>query len=217
LLWWLSWPDGGGMARIQDHSLVGIYARCRLEAQSISQIAHGYPARGYTRSMTALQTSSDYCLGTITRAGFSCTQCAASDESRFCMRCSNGLVGCSKPYVSTHVLHILNPASLIHLSFIISGLANNIRATIIEQVSLSRSFFCQQFSFSPSPVCGENMNDNMLKGPSQTTGSRNSIELANTIAVSEKHGTQSDERDMDRMGKLQELRVCSTCCAAEKL
>lgn len=51
------------------------------------------------------------------------------------------------------------------------------------------------------------MNDNMLKGPSQTSESRNSIELANTVAVSEKHGTQSDERDMDRMGKLQELRV----------
>lgn len=112
LLWWLSWPDGGGMARIQGYSLVGIYARCRLEAQSISQIAHGYPARGYTRSMTALQTSSDYCLGTITRARFSCTRCAASDESRFCMRCSNGLVGCSKPYVSAHVLHILNPGKL---------------------------------------------------------------------------------------------------------
>jgi hypothetical protein len=60
------------------------------------------------------------------------------------------------------------------------------------------------------------INDNMLKGPSQTTDSRNSIELANTVAVSEKHGTQSDERDMDRMGKLQELRVCSTDCAEEE-
>ncbi|KAF3037433.1 hypothetical protein E8E11_003723 [Didymella keratinophila] len=46
----------------------------------------------------------------------------------------------------------------------------------------------------------------MLKGPSQTTRSHNSIELANTVVVREKHGTQSDERDMDRMGKLQELR-----------
>lgn len=53
------------------------------------------------------------------------------------------------------------------------------------------------------------MNDNMLEGSSPATGSHNSIELANTVAVSEKHGTQSDERDMDRMGKLQELRVCS--------
>lgn len=52
----------------------------------------------------------------------------------------------------------------------------------------------------------------MLKGPSQTTDSHNSIELANAVAVSEKHGTQSDEKDMDRMGKLQELRVCSTDC-----
>jgi hypothetical protein len=61
------------------------------------------------------------------------------------------------------------------------------------------------------------MNDKMLKGPSQTTDSRNSIELADTVAVSEKHGTQSDGRDMDRMGKLQELRVCLAManCAEE--
>lgn len=53
------------------------------------------------------------------------------------------------------------------------------------------------------------MDDNILKGPSQITDSRNSIELANTIAVSEKHGTHGDEKDMERMGKIPELRVCS--------
>lgn len=36
------------------------------------------------------------------------------------------------------------------------------------------------------------------------------IELANTTAVYEKYGNQYDEMDMDRMGKLQELRVSST-------
>jgi hypothetical protein len=59
------------------------------------------------------------------------------------------------------------------------------------------------------------MNDNLLRGPSQTTDSRNNIELADTIAVSEKYGTQSDGRDMDRMGKLQELRVCLANCVEE--
>lgn len=60
------------------------------------------------------------------------------------------------------------------------------------------------------------MNDNMSKVPSQTARSHDSIELANTVAVSEKHGTQSDERDMDRMGKLQELRVRLTQGIAEE-
>ncbi|KAF3003753.1 hypothetical protein E8E13_009675 [Curvularia kusanoi] len=46
----------------------------------------------------------------------------------------------------------------------------------------------------------------MFKGPSNVTDACDSIELANAIAVGEKHGTQRDERDMDRMGKLQELR-----------
>lgn len=58
------------------------------------------------------------------------------------------------------------------------------------------------------------MNDSMLKSW-QTTRSRNSIEMANTVAVGEKHGTQSDERDMYRMGKLQELRVCPRRTAIE--
>jgi choline transport protein len=60
------------------------------------------------------------------------------------------------------------------------------------------------------------MNDNMSKVPPQTARSHDSIELANTVAVSEKHGTQSDERDMDRMGKLQELRVRLTQGIAEE-
>ncbi|CAG5140244.1 uncharacterized protein ALTATR162_LOCUS667 [Alternaria atra] len=50
------------------------------------------------------------------------------------------------------------------------------------------------------------MGDEILKGPSHVTDSRNSIELANTVAVSEKHGTHGDERDMERMGKIPELR-----------
>lgn len=52
------------------------------------------------------------------------------------------------------------------------------------------------------------MDDNLMKGRSQPTNYRDSIELTSRIAVSENKGTQSDERDMDRMGKLQELRVC---------
>ncbi|KAI4658087.1 uncharacterized protein J4E79_007068 [Alternaria viburni] len=50
------------------------------------------------------------------------------------------------------------------------------------------------------------MNDSMMKGPSEAIDSPNSIELANQTAVGEKYGTHSDESDMDRMGKLQELR-----------
>jgi choline transport protein len=56
------------------------------------------------------------------------------------------------------------------------------------------------------------MDDKAMKGPLQTThtpDSPNSIELANTVAVGEKHGTYNDETDMDRMGKLQVLRVSS--------
>jgi hypothetical protein len=53
------------------------------------------------------------------------------------------------------------------------------------------------------------MDDNTLKGPSQVTNYHNSIELANMDAVSEKHGTHSDEKDMHRMGKIPELRVRS--------
>ena len=48
----------------------------------------------------------------------------------------------------------------------------------------------------------------MMKGPSEVTDFRNSVELANAVAVNEKHGTHSDEVDMDRMGKVQVLRVC---------
>lgn len=36
------------------------------------------------------------------------------------------------------------------------------------------------------------------------------IEVANTTAVYDKHGNKYDEMDMDRMGKLQELRVSKT-------
>jgi hypothetical protein len=53
------------------------------------------------------------------------------------------------------------------------------------------------------------MDNSIAKGPSPTTDFRTSIELANAYAVSEKHGTREDERDMDRMGKLQVLRVRS--------
>lgn len=51
------------------------------------------------------------------------------------------------------------------------------------------------------------MYDKSLKGPSQTTEPHTSIELANAGAVAEKYGTHSDECGMDRMGKLQVLRV----------
>lgn len=33
------------------------------------------------------------------------------------------------------------------------------------------------------------------------------VGMANATAVYEKHGTQYDEKDMDRMGKLQQLSV----------
>lgn len=36
------------------------------------------------------------------------------------------------------------------------------------------------------------------------------IEIANTTAVYDKYGNKYDEMDMDRMGKLQELRVSNT-------
>lgn len=36
------------------------------------------------------------------------------------------------------------------------------------------------------------------------------VEAANTTAVYDKHGNKYDEMDMDRMGKLQELRVSNT-------
>lgn len=36
------------------------------------------------------------------------------------------------------------------------------------------------------------------------------VEVANTTAVYEKYGNQYDELDMDRMGKLQELRASNT-------
>lgn len=48
----------------------------------------------------------------------------------------------------------------------------------------------------------------MMKGPSEVIQSHNSIELANAVGIVEKHGTQDDELDMDRMGKVQVLRVC---------
>jgi hypothetical protein len=47
-----------------------------------------------------------------------------------------------------------------------------------------------------------------MKGPSEVVHSHNSIELANAVAVGEKDGTHGDENDMDRMGKIQVLRVC---------
>ena len=59
------------------------------------------------------------------------------------------------------------------------------------------------------------MNDSMMKGPSEVIDSPTSIELANQTAVGEKYGTRSDESDMDRMGKLQELRVCWKTPAGE--
>lgn len=38
-----------------------------------------------------------------------------------------------------------------------------------------------------------------------------SAEDANTNVVYEKNGNENDEQDMDRMGKLQELRVSVAC------
>jgi choline transport protein len=53
------------------------------------------------------------------------------------------------------------------------------------------------------------MDSTIMKGPSQTVepDTSTSIELANMGAVSEKHGTQVDENDMDRMGKYPVLKV----------
>lgn len=48
-----------------------------------------------------------------------------------------------------------------------------------------------------------------MKGLTDTVVSDESIQLANTPTVNKKHGTQRDERDMERMGKRQQLRVRS--------
>ena len=40
-----------------------------------------------------------------------------------------------------------------------------------------------------------------------TTTSNTAVEIVNASAVRQKNGTRSDERDMERMGKVQELRV----------
>lgn len=58
--------------------------------------------------------------------------------------------------------------------------------------------------------------EDMMKGPSETARSHNSLELANAIAVTEKQGTHGDEVDMDRMGKLQVLRVRSNKLSGKK-
>lgn len=48
-----------------------------------------------------------------------------------------------------------------------------------------------------------------MKGPIvDTTTSTDSIELPDTRAANDKYGTQRDESDMDRMGKIQQLKVC---------
>jgi hypothetical protein len=53
------------------------------------------------------------------------------------------------------------------------------------------------------------MDDTMMKGPSQAIEPRTSIELANAKVMSEKQGTSGDLNDMDRMGKIQVLKVSS--------
>lgn len=47
-------------------------------------------------------------------------------------------------------------------------------------------------------------------GDGKPFGQPTQVEVANTTAVYEKYGNQYDEMDMDRMGKLQELRVSKT-------
>lgn len=54
------------------------------------------------------------------------------------------------------------------------------------------------------------MTKGILKGPSNVTDACDSTELANVVTLGQKHCTQRDERDMNRMGKLQELGVSST-------
>jgi hypothetical protein len=54
------------------------------------------------------------------------------------------------------------------------------------------------------------MDDRREKGPFQTTDAHDSIELENATAVGEKDGTRNDENDMDRMGRIQVLRVSVT-------
>lgn len=48
----------------------------------------------------------------------------------------------------------------------------------------------------------------MMKREIDTTCSPTSIELVNAVAVGEKDVIHCDEIDMDRMGKVQVLRVC---------
>lgn len=48
-----------------------------------------------------------------------------------------------------------------------------------------------------------------MKSPTEITLSQDSsIELTNTAAVNDRNGTQRDESDMNRMGKIQQLKVC---------
>jgi hypothetical protein len=65
------------------------------------------------------------------------------------------------------------------------------------------------FFYTWYPASNADIESTMLKGPLQTTEPRTSIELANAVVVGEKHGTHGDQTDMDRMGKLQVLRVSS--------
>jgi hypothetical protein len=48
------------------------------------------------------------------------------------------------------------------------------------------------------------MDDRSEKAPFQTTDAHDGIEFANATT---KHGTRNDENDMDRMGRIQVLRV----------
>jgi hypothetical protein len=56
------------------------------------------------------------------------------------------------------------------------------------------------------------MERNYEKAHSKGGDIHTSTQLTDTVAVGEKNGTQHDEMDMDRMGKLQQLRVrsCTT-------
>jgi hypothetical protein len=63
-----------------------------------------------------------------------------------------------------------------------------------------------------SSSCATIMEGNYEKTPPKGGDIHTSTQLTNTVAVGEKNGTQHDEMDMDRMGKLQQLRVrsCTT-------
>jgi hypothetical protein len=53
------------------------------------------------------------------------------------------------------------------------------------------------------------MENKILGQPPANRKNRSNVEVSHTVAGDDRHGTQHDKMDMDRMGKLQQLKVRS--------